>query len=140
MARDFCAETYDVEGAQQAIDTGVAGQADKSTNAGDREDLNVMKDVPPKVGESVTANTVSPSPASGKGKKQRAKNSQVSSPSVSPYNSTDSSNEPGCSSGALSADAVSPQLSAMQDMLEQVPFLIIIKKIKFPLYFFFFIQ
>ncbi|XVF75135.1 hypothetical protein PTKIN_Ptkin13bG0163400 [Pterospermum kingtungense] len=127
MARDFCAETYNVERAQQAIETGVAGQADRPTDTGDGEDLNVTKDVPPKVGESDSANTVnntvSPSPASAKGKKQRGKNSQVSgpsSPSVSPYNSTDSSNEPGCSSGALSGDAVSPQLSAMQDMLEQL--------------------
>ncbi|XWS18059.1 hypothetical protein CRYUN_Cryun32bG0010100 [Craigia yunnanensis] len=122
MARDFCAETYDVEGAQKAVDVGIAGQADRP-NAGDGEGQNVMKGVPPKVGESDTANTVSPSLASAKGKKQRGKNSQVSgpsSPSASPYNSTDSSNEPGCSSGALSADAVFPQLLAMQDVLEQL--------------------
>ncbi|XWS12990.1 hypothetical protein CRYUN_Cryun37aG0137100 [Craigia yunnanensis] len=123
MARDFGAETYDVEGAQQAIDVGVAGKADRPTNAGDGEDQNVMKDVPPKVGESDTANPVSPSLVSAKGKKQRGKNSQVSvpsSPSESPYNSTDSSNGPGCSSGALSADAVFPQLLVMQDALEQL--------------------
>ncbi|XP_022723655.1 enhancer of mRNA-decapping protein 4-like isoform X4 [Durio zibethinus] len=122
MARDFCAENYYIEGAQQAIDVGVAGQ-DRPTNAGDGEDQNVMKNFPPKVGESDTANTVSPSLASAKGKKQRGKNSQVSgpfSPSASPYNSTDSSNEPGCSSGTMSADAVFPHLLAMQDVLEQL--------------------
>ncbi|XVF26255.1 hypothetical protein REPUB_Repub13aG0283200 [Reevesia pubescens] len=123
MARDFCAETYDVEGAQQANDFGVAGQADRPTNAGDGEDQYVMKDVPPKVGQSDTAIAVSPSLVSAKGKKQRGKISQVSgpsSPSASPYNSTDSSNEPGCSSGSLSAEAVFPQLLAMQDVLEQL--------------------
>ncbi|EOY29044.1 Transducin/WD40 repeat-like superfamily protein, putative isoform 1 [Theobroma cacao] len=123
MARDFCAETYDVEGAQQANDVGVAGQAVRPTNARDGEDQNGTKDVPPKVGESDTAITVSPSLASAKGKKQKGKNSQVSgpsSPSASPYNSTDSSNEPGCSSGALLADAAFPQLLAMQDVLEQL--------------------
>ncbi|XWS19259.1 hypothetical protein CRYUN_Cryun31cG0000600 [Craigia yunnanensis] len=122
MARDFCSETYGVEGAQQANDVGVAGQADRLTNAGDGEDQNVMKDVAPKVGETDTAITVSPSLASAKGKKLKGKNSQVSgpsSPSASPYSSTDSSNEPGCSSRALSADAVFPQLLAMQDVLEQ---------------------
>ncbi|OMO64644.1 hypothetical protein COLO4_31961 [Corchorus olitorius] len=123
MARDFCAETYDVEGAQQSNDVAIAGQADRTLNAGFGEDHNVTKDVPPKGGESDTAITVSPSLASGKGKKHKGKNSQLSgpsSPSVSPYNSTDSSNEPGCSSGALSADAAFPQLLAMQDVLEQL--------------------
>ncbi|XWS15438.1 hypothetical protein CRYUN_Cryun34aG0000900 [Craigia yunnanensis] len=123
MARDFCTETYGVDGAQQANDIGDAGQADRLNNAGDGEDQNMMKDVPPKVGETDTAITVSPSLASAKGKKQKGKNSQVSgpySPSASPYNSTDSSNEPGCSFRALSADDVFPQLLAMQDVLEQL--------------------
>ncbi|XVF28094.1 hypothetical protein REPUB_Repub14bG0165100 [Reevesia pubescens] len=123
MARVFCAETYDVEGAQQANDIGVAGEGDRPTNAGDSEDQNVMKDVPSKVGESDAAITVSPSLSSAKGKRHRGKNSQVSglsSPSASPYNSTDSSTEPGCSSGALSAHAVFPQLLAMQDLLDQL--------------------
>ena len=43
MAKDFCAESYDVEGAQQAIDSGIAGQADR-TNAGDGEGQNVIKE------------------------------------------------------------------------------------------------
>ncbi|XP_012484611.1 enhancer of mRNA-decapping protein 4 [Gossypium raimondii] len=122
MARDFCVESYGIEGAQQASHLGVLVQADRLTNAGDGGDQNVIKNAPPKVGETDTAITGSPSPASAKGKKQKKKNSQVSvpsSPSASPYNSTDSSNEPGCSSGALSADANFPQLLAMRDMLEQ---------------------
>ncbi|XP_039025630.1 enhancer of mRNA-decapping protein 4-like isoform X2 [Hibiscus syriacus] len=122
MARDICAESYDVEGAQQANHMGVSVQADRLTNSGDGGDHNVNKDSPPKVGETDTAVAVSPSPASAKGKKQKKKTSQVSilsSPSASPYNSTDSSNEPGCNSRALSADVIFPQLLAMQDMLEQ---------------------
>ncbi|PPD89687.1 hypothetical protein GOBAR_DD13374 [Gossypium barbadense] len=122
MARDFCAKSYSVEGAQQANLMGVSVQEDKLTNTGDGDDQNVIKDVPPKVSETDTAVTVSASPASAKGKKLQKKNSQVSiasSPSASPYNSTDSSNEPGCSSQALSADAFLPQLLAMQDLLEK---------------------
>ncbi|MBA0767283.1 hypothetical protein Gotri_016187 [Gossypium trilobum] len=122
MARDFCAKSYGVEGAQQANLMGVSVQEDKLTNTGDGDDQNVIKDVPPKVSETDTAVTVSASPASAKGKKLQKKNSQVSiasSPSASPYNSTDSSNEPGCSSQALSADAFLPQLLAMQDLLEK---------------------
>ncbi|KAK8619715.1 hypothetical protein V6N13_135996 [Hibiscus sabdariffa] len=121
MARDFCAESYDVEGAQQANLTGVSVQADRLTNAGDVDvdDQYVNNDAPPKIGET---DTVSPSPASAKGKKQKKKTSQVSilsCPSASPYNSAESSTEPGCDSRALSADAIFPQLLAMQDMLEQ---------------------
>ncbi|XP_039000358.1 enhancer of mRNA-decapping protein 4-like isoform X2 [Hibiscus syriacus] len=122
MARDFCSESYDVEGDQQAKRMGVSVQADRLTNGGDGGDQNVNEDAPSKVGETDTAVTVSPSPASAKGKKQKKKTSQVSilsSPSVNPYNSTDSSNEPGCNSGAPSANAISTQLLAMQDMLEQ---------------------
>ncbi|PPS03100.1 hypothetical protein GOBAR_AA17560 [Gossypium barbadense] len=122
MARDFCAKSYGVEGAQQANLMGVSVQEDKLTNTGDGDDQNVIKDVPPKVSETDTAVIVSASPASAKGKKQQKKNSQVciaSSPSASAYNSTDKSNEPGCSSKALSADAFLPQLLAMQDLLEK---------------------
>ncbi|KAE8731016.1 hypothetical protein F3Y22_tig00002841pilonHSYRG00179 [Hibiscus syriacus] len=117
MTREFS-----VEGAQQANPIGVSVQADRLTNAGDGDDHNVIKDSSPKVGETDTAVTVSPSPASAKGKKQKKKTSRVSiesSPSASPYNSINSSNEPGCCSSALSTDATFPQLLAMQDMLQQ---------------------
>ncbi|XP_039020680.1 enhancer of mRNA-decapping protein 4-like isoform X2 [Hibiscus syriacus] len=122
MARDISAESYDAEGAQQANHMGASVQADRLMNSCDRGDHKVNKDAPPKVGETDIAFTVSPSPVSAKGKKQKKKSSQVSilsSLSASPYNSTDSSNEPGCNSMALSADAIFPQLLAMQDMLEQ---------------------
>ncbi|GMJ08348.1 varicose-related [Hibiscus trionum] len=119
---DFCVESYCVEGALQANPIGVSVQTDRITNSGDGDDQNVIKDSSPKIGETDTAVSVSPSLDSAKGKKQKKKTSQVSiqsSPSASPYNSTDSCNEPGCSSRALSADATFPQLLAMQDMLEQ---------------------
>ncbi|GKV18851.1 hypothetical protein SLEP1_g29178 [Rubroshorea leprosula] len=124
MARDCCVETYNVEGAQQASDVGVSGPAEKHAIGNEGEEQNLSKDVPAKVGDSETHVTASHPPASAaKGKKQKGKNSQVSgppSPTQSPYNSTDSSNEPGCSSGATSSDAALPQLMGMQDMIEQL--------------------
>ncbi|KAH1065891.1 hypothetical protein J1N35_030878 [Gossypium stocksii] len=72
MARDFCAESYGVEGAQQANHMGVLVQADRLTNAGDGDDQNVIKNAPPKVGETDTAITGSLSSASAKGKQMNA--------------------------------------------------------------------
>ncbi|KAE8734233.1 hypothetical protein F3Y22_tig00000778pilonHSYRG00381 [Hibiscus syriacus] len=121
LAREFCVESYGVEGAQQANSIGVSVQ-DGLGNAGDGDDHNVIKDSSLKVGETDTAVTVFPSSSSAKGKKQKKKTSQVSiqsSPSASPYNSINSSNETGCCSRALSIDATFPQLLAMEDMLQQ---------------------
>jgi hypothetical protein len=64
----------------------------------------------------------SPAPAL-KGKRQKGKISQVSgpsSPSPSPFNSTDSLNEPCSDSGAPFTETALPQLLTMQEMLEQV--------------------
>ncbi|KAK5839928.1 hypothetical protein V6Z11_A02G109400 [Gossypium hirsutum] len=72
MARDFCAESYGIEGVQQANHMGVLVQADRLTNASDRDDQNVIKNAPSKVGEIDTAITSSPYPASAKGKQMNA--------------------------------------------------------------------
>ncbi|XP_021637842.2 enhancer of mRNA-decapping protein 4-like isoform X2 [Hevea brasiliensis] len=124
MARDCCVEAYNVGGIRQAGENGVTEVPDRPPNSGEDEEQEIRKDVPAKVDESETPVVVSQSPApSTKGKKQKGKNSQLSgpsSPSPSPFNSTDSSNEPGCSSGAQSNDAALSQLSAMQDMLDQL--------------------
>ncbi|XP_020110444.1 enhancer of mRNA-decapping protein 4-like isoform X3 [Ananas comosus] len=80
------------------------------------------KDVPEKFEESAVA-TVAQSASAAKGKKQKAKQPQASIPSspvVSPFNSTDSSNEPGSSESVPPTDAVLPQISSMHDMLNQV--------------------
>ncbi|KAH1108157.1 hypothetical protein J1N35_011925 [Gossypium stocksii] len=72
MARDFCAKSYGVEEAQQANHMGVLVQVDRLTNAGDGDDQNVIKNAPLKVGETDTAITGSPSPASAKRKQMNA--------------------------------------------------------------------
>ncbi|XP_021623109.1 enhancer of mRNA-decapping protein 4 isoform X2 [Manihot esculenta] len=123
MARDCSVEAYTVGGIQQALESGVSDISDRPPTNGEDGGHDIRKDTPEKVGESETSVVVPQSTPSTKGKKQKAKNSQFSgpsSPSASPYNSTDSSNEPGCSSGAQSSDAALSQLSAMQDMLDQL--------------------
>lgn len=121
MARDCCMGTYNVDGIRQASD--VEAQ-DRPSNNGEVEEQDMSKDTPAKVGASEASMVIlqSPSPAA-KGRKQKGKNSQISgtsSPSPSPYNSADSSNEPACISGAPSTDATMSQLLAMQDMLNQM--------------------
>jgi len=89
--------------------------------AGEEEVQENPKDLPEKATESVT--TMSQSASGMKGKRQKAKQSQASapsSPSLSPFNSTDSLNEPGSSAGLLSTDIAFSQLHSMQDMLNQV--------------------
>ncbi|KAF8409801.1 hypothetical protein HHK36_005880 [Tetracentron sinense] len=127
MARDCCAlstETYSVEAARQVDDASVSEALKRPPNAVEEEVQNSTKDVSAKAADPAAPTTVpqSPAPAS-KGKKQKGKNSQVlapSSPSPSPFNSTDSSNEPGSNSSIRSIEAVSSQILAMQDMLDQL--------------------
>lgn len=120
MARDCCVGTYNVDGIRQVNDASVTEAPDRPSNNGEVEEQDMPKDAPTKVGGSEAPMVIpqSPSPAN-KGKKQKGKNSQISG-TPSPYNSTDSSNEQACSSGAPSTDATLSQLSAMQDMLDQV--------------------
>ncbi|KAK3218717.1 hypothetical protein Dsin_012687 [Dipteronia sinensis] len=124
MARDCCVGTYNVEGIRQVNDVSVSETPDRPSNNGEVEEQDLPKDASAKVGTLEAPLTIpqSPAPAS-KGKKQKGKNSQISgtsSPSPSPYNSTESSNEPACSSGAPSTDVTLSQLSVMQDMLDQL--------------------
>ncbi|CAD5181611.1 unnamed protein product [Musa acuminata subsp. malaccensis] len=72
-------------------------------------------------GSAVTA--ASQSLAADKGKKQKENKHQMlspSSPSSSPFNSTDALNEPGSSANVPSADATFPQMPAMREMLNQI--------------------
>ncbi|XP_048236001.1 enhancer of mRNA-decapping protein 4 isoform X2 [Ricinus communis] len=124
MVRDCCMEAYNSVGMQQVGEGSVAEVPDRPLNASADEEQDMRKNLNAKVGESEIATVVPQSAApSTKGKKQKGKASQLSglsSPSPSPFNSTDSSNEPGCSSGVQSSDAALFQLSAMQDMLDQL--------------------
>ncbi|XP_065857244.1 enhancer of mRNA-decapping protein 4-like isoform X2 [Euphorbia lathyris] len=121
MARDCCMDAYSAEGIRQSANVCVP---DRPLTNGGVEEQDLRKDIPAKIGEPETPMVVQQSPApSTKGKKQKGKISQLSgqyTPSPSPFNSTDSSNEPGCSSGAQSSDVVTSQLSTMQDMLDQL--------------------
>ncbi|KAJ0017988.1 hypothetical protein Pint_09643 [Pistacia integerrima] len=124
MARDCCVGTYNVEGIRQVNDGSVTEAPDRPSNNREVEEQDVPKDAPAKVGASEPPMVIpqSPVPAT-KGKKQKGKNSQISgasSPSPSPHNSTDSSNEPACTSASPSSDATLSQLSTMQDMLDQL--------------------
>ena len=124
MARDCCVGTYNVERICPTNDVSVTKAPNQPPNTCVEEVQDMMNDMPPKVGESETLMPILQSPAPAlKGKRHKGKISQVSgpsSPSPSPFNSTDSSNEPCSNSGAPSMETALPQLSAMQEMLEQV--------------------
>ncbi|KAA8519249.1 hypothetical protein F0562_013505 [Nyssa sinensis] len=123
MAKDFHVESYSVDGVLQANIVS-AIDALVQPNAGEGEVHDATGDMSAEAGETIIPLTVSQSPVPvTKGKRQKGKNSQVSgpsSPSPSPFNSTDSSNEPGSSSNAASMDAALSQLLAMQEMLDQL--------------------
>uniref|UniRef100_A0A6N2K0X9 Uncharacterized protein n=1 Tax=Salix viminalis TaxID=40686 RepID=A0A6N2K0X9_SALVM len=123
MARDCHVEAYSVGAIRQANEGSITKALDRPISGVD-EEQHITEDVPAKSGEAETSAAVpqSPGPAT-KGKKQKGKSSQVSvpsSPSPSPFNSTGSSNEPVCSSGAQSTDAALPQILALQDTLDQL--------------------
>ncbi|XP_043699488.1 enhancer of mRNA-decapping protein 4-like isoform X2 [Telopea speciosissima] len=123
MTRDCC-ETFGVEETRQVDDSCVTEVLEQPPNAGEEEVQDSSKDAHGKVSESTAVTTVSHSPAPAmKGKKQKSKNSLVSgpsSPSPSPFNSTDSFNEPGISSGVPSTEAAFAQIVSMQEMLNQL--------------------
>ncbi|XP_062161335.1 enhancer of mRNA-decapping protein 4-like [Alnus glutinosa] len=124
MARDCCVGTYNVERLCQTNDVSVTRAPNQPPDTCVEEVQDMMNDMPPKVGESETLMPVLQSPAPApKGKRHKGKNSQVSgpsSPSPSPFNSIDSSNEPCSNSGAPYMETALPQLSAMQEILEQL--------------------
>lgn len=124
MARDRCVESYSEEGILQSKDVGDSRALEQRPNTSGEEVQQMMKGAPSKAGESEPSATVLQSPVPGaKGKRQKGKSSQVSapsSPSPSPFNSTDSSTEQDGSSGAPAVAATFPQLSTMKDTLDQV--------------------
>ncbi|CAN1178434.1 Varicose-related protein [Linum perenne] len=123
MARDSDMESYAMGVAQQANDDIVTKLPDKPVNNAEDGERDSTKETAQTVAESETPQAVqqSPVPAS-KGKKQKGKNSQASTLPAppSPFNSTDSSNEPGCSSGPQPSDSAVSQISAMHDTLDQL--------------------
>ncbi|OVA19716.1 WD40 repeat [Macleaya cordata] len=126
MARDCCAlsnETPSLE-SRQVGDAGVAEALDRPSNSVEEDAQDASKDMPVKVSESAMLTSVpQPSALATKGKKQKGNNSQLSgpsSPSPSPFNSTDSSNEPGSSSSVPSMETAFSQVLAMRETLNQL--------------------
>ncbi|KAF9608068.1 hypothetical protein IFM89_005983 [Coptis chinensis] len=107
---------------RQADNGGFTEALNRSPNAGEEEILD-SEDVPEKVSELTTTTTsLQQTIPSLKGKKQKGKNVQKSgpsSPSRSPFNSMDSSNESGSNSGVPSMEAAFSQVLLMQETLNQ---------------------
>ncbi|XP_022733061.1 enhancer of mRNA-decapping protein 4-like isoform X1 [Durio zibethinus] len=126
MARECFAisrDAYIVDESPQADGVGASG-SHVQPSVGEEEIHNSRKDLSEKVLESAMPSTHLQSPApSAKGKKHKGKSSQASghsSPSSSPFNSADSSIEPGGNSNLPSMGAAFPQIVAMQEMLNQL--------------------
>ncbi|KAK9156395.1 hypothetical protein Sjap_003875 [Stephania japonica] len=126
MAKECCdlvTENHAMDDTQQADDTGVAEVFDQCQNTGEEEFQDSLKDMSGKVAESSTVTAVAQTPGStAKEKSQKGKSSQVpgsSSPIPSPFNSTDSLNEPGGSSILPSLETAFSQLTSMQETMNQ---------------------
>ncbi|KAL0407040.1 UNVERIFIED_CONTAM: Enhancer of decapping protein 4 [Sesamum latifolium] len=124
MARECHAlspETYMVEEARQFNGTGETDTIAQPSTVGE---VNDAKDLPGKVIESPTTVPTQQQPGpNAKGKKQKGKSahgSRSSSPTRIAFNSTDSCNEPGVSSGNPPIDNALPQILSMQEMLTQL--------------------
>ncbi|KAL7143033.1 hypothetical protein ABFS83_08G164100 [Erythranthe nasuta] len=120
-SRALLPETYTIEEAREFNETGEPETIAQSSTVEEVNDS--LKDVSGKVIESPSYMPSQQQPApNAKGKKQKGKNAQgsgSSSPSPIALNSTDSSKEPGVSS-SNSVESLFPQLSSMQQMLNQV--------------------
>ncbi|XP_058114756.1 enhancer of mRNA-decapping protein 4-like isoform X2 [Magnolia sinica] len=125
MARDSCSLSTEISGVEetrQIEDVGVAESFEGPLSAGEQGIQDSSKDVPNTESSSATVVAQSPSSAA-KGKKQKVKPSQVagpSSPSASPFNSADSSNEPGSSNGSPSQEAPFTRIQAIQESMKQL--------------------
>lgn len=127
MPKECCSIPAEISGTEenrQVGDAGIDEALEQPSNSGEEEVQDSANSVVGKTAESVTATTVSQSPLSAvKGKKQKGKPAQVSGsqpPSPSPFNSTDSSNEPGSTSSVPSVEAAFSHILAMQDTINQV--------------------
>ncbi|KAL0301031.1 UNVERIFIED_CONTAM: Varicose-related protein [Sesamum radiatum] len=124
MARECHAlspETYRVEEARQFNGTGETDTVAQPSTVGEVDDA---KDLQGKVIESQTTVPTQHQPGpNAKGKKQKGKSahgSRSSSPTRIAFNSPDSCNEPGVSSGNPPIDNALPQILSMQETLTQL--------------------
>ncbi|KAK1269738.1 Enhancer of mRNA-decapping protein 4 [Acorus gramineus] len=111
---------------QQVEEFAVIESQEQQSSTGDVEVEDAIRDASEKLTEAdtVTPSPQLPSPASKGKKQQKTKASQASGPSSatpSPFNSTDSLNEPGSSGlGVPSAEVAFSQILSMQNMLNQL--------------------
>ncbi|XP_058112978.1 enhancer of mRNA-decapping protein 4-like [Magnolia sinica] len=135
MARECSSlptEILSMEENHPVEDVGITEDMEQPPNGGEDEVQGSVKDgVPGSVAESATVSAAAQSPSSAvKGKKPKEKTSQnlgPSSVSPSPFNSTDSSNEPGSSSsGPMEAalcqimDMQNQMMTLQKEMLKQM--------------------
>ncbi|XP_020110073.1 enhancer of mRNA-decapping protein 4-like [Ananas comosus] len=114
-------DTHRVEESRFAEDSAISESLEHSSVTGWEADKDSSKDMPEKFEESAVA-TASDLLLFDK-EEQKVKKSQVpstQSPSSSPYNSTDSVNEPGNREIVFLSDVALPQISAVQDALNQL--------------------
>ncbi|KAF9588399.1 hypothetical protein IFM89_009414 [Coptis chinensis] len=126
MVRECCAlsdETHPME-VSKTDNSGVTEVFARPSNAGEEEVPDSSKDVPAKISESVLMVVAAQVPLPGaKAKKQKGKCSQVfgsSSNTSSPFNSVDSSNEPGNSTSTPSAEVIISHILVVQEMQNQL--------------------
>ncbi|XP_073011915.1 enhancer of mRNA-decapping protein 4-like isoform X1 [Typha latifolia] len=114
------ADTYNVDKSLCLDGNAAPKSSEQSSATAEGEIRGRLKDTSEKVEEYAV--DIAPEPPATKEKQQKAKISQESrssSPSLSPFNSIDSSNEPG-SSENTPTDVVLPQISTIQEMLNQI--------------------
>ncbi|KAL5972346.1 hypothetical protein ACLOJK_041599 [Asimina triloba] len=121
MARECCSLPMVISSMEESRPVEGVGM-EQTPNGGEDETKDSIKDgAPGMVSESATVATVTEvSTSAVKGKKSKEKTSQIcgpSSASPSPFNSTDSSNEPGGSSGGRSMEAALSQIMDMQNQM-----------------------
>ncbi|XXG80157.1 hypothetical protein AAC387_Pa09g1088 [Persea americana] len=127
MPKECCSMPTEISCMEETCQVGdacVDEALERPSNAVEEEVQDSVNSVPGKAAESVTEMTAAQSPLSAvKGKKPKGKPAQVSgslSPSPSPFNSTDSSNEPGSASNAPSTEVIFSHILAMQETINQL--------------------
>eukprot|EP00268_Persea_americana_P027004 TRINITY_DN2652_c0_g1_i5.p1 TRINITY_DN2652_c0_g1~~TRINITY_DN2652_c0_g1_i5.p1 ORF type:complete len:1372 (-),score=326.96 TRINITY_DN2652_c0_g1_i5:364-4479(-) len=127
MPKECCSMPTEISCMEETCQVGdacVDEALERPSNAVEEEVQDSANSVPGKAAESVTEMTAVQSPLSAvKGKKPKGKPAQVSgslSPSPSPFNSTDSSNEPESASNAPSTEVIFSHILAMQETINQL--------------------
>ncbi|KAJ6800468.1 enhancer of mRNA-decapping protein 4-like [Iris pallida] len=120
VPKEICSQTSGSYSEDVAQVKDVADALEQSSFSYGEEAQDNTKGMPEKTKESAS---ISQSPGAAKGKKQKSKQTQASGPSatpLSPYNSTDFSNELGSYTGFPSNDSAFSQFQSLQETLIQL--------------------